>query len=305
MICACESTPRRRSSIENLEQSPVGNAIGNKRTIERKLSDTDPLTRIAGQEGLYVYSVPILLPEHAARCVVFYKRKDFKGSDRRAILERLDHFELMIESITQSEAVDEISTAAFQGRLAIASMHELRGLLGPLLEPKDGSPDSKTTPENIQATLVELSESADRVREIVRGQLKDLRPVQKERTDLVQLIGRTVNLMKKYLDDLNKKRDVHFNFIVENTSTTPDQWETCVNPVIVERALSNLIENAYDFIDRCKVQKIWIRLQQIRNDRKFQFRITVEDTGPGVDAASRPMIFLPRRTEGCRWPTGV
>ncbi len=277
-------------TLSDLVRSTVGRAIREERTATQRLSNRDPLADVFGKEAEYAVCVPVLLQNHAPRCITFFSRHPVPHSIVASLEERVDHFALLIEAISQSEAVDEIQASAMQGRRAFSTLHELRTLLTPIL-------GQKVTLQNYE----ELSASTREIRELVIGELRDFRPVVPDNaTDLVEVVRNTTRMMNRFLKDREAGRIIE---IIEDLPTGP--IHTHVNRMVVDRVLSNLIENSFAFIADLRVQKIWVKMARIANAGNYQVRISVEDSGPGVPTVTRPHIFLPRRSGRPQASTGM
>lgn len=271
--------------ISSLSRSVVGRAVAREGIVTSKLPKRDPLHELCDVKNAYVSVHTINIYGHAPRCIVFLSESVIGQSDVEQIEKRYDHFELLIDSISQAETIDEIAAAAEQGRMALATLHELRSELNPVL----GLDYEKLKHEE----LVELlRDSAPIIQGLVQEQLRDFRPMLATGLPVNETVAKVVTKLGRYLRD---SPDLDYVDLEYHPSAQLNDLTLNVNPTVVERTLSNLIDNAAHFVQSVNFKKVWVRtIKNLRDELPIQ--IVVEDTGPGVSVVDRERLFMPRST---------
>jgi signal transduction histidine kinase len=95
------------------------------------------------------------------------------------------------------------------------------------------------------------------------------------RIDLVRL----VRLISGFFDSISTNRDVQF------TIKAPETLEIDLDPEKIQRVLMNLLSNAFKFTPADG--QVWVIVEATGD----QVVLRVEDTGPGVPAAERELVF--------------
>lgn len=295
--------------IPKLSQSVIGNSALGGKVINRELPDNDPLlgieqvNQIRGVLNPYVHCLPITLDGQGARVVAFFNNSKFSDDAIKAIDARKDHFQLLIDNINQAEAIDEIAASATIGRQALGAMHEIRHAttkMVSLLEPIEGS----NSEEKLALVRVLMKE----ITGLSFGLMSNYQPVREESFVIGDVVQKIRDVFGPYMRDVNEDYMVDLNVDVEAIKDV----RLALSPIPLERTLSNLLENANTFVaysplahpQNKHVRKIWIR--GMRDDNAvLPIKITVSDTGPGLDVKSYETLFRPRHTSNLSTGTGL
>jgi len=271
--------------MSDLSRSIVGRAVAVRGSITSELSERDPLFELCQSASTFASVHTINIEGHAPRCIAFLSDSVIGVNEVAQIEKRQDHFELLIDSISQAETIDEIAAAAEQGRLALATLHELRSELNPVL-----GLDYEKIQHHELVNL--LKESAPTIQGLVQEQLRDFRPMLASGLPVNETVAKVVTKLGRYLRD---SPELDFVDLEYHPSHSLDGKILDVNPTIVERTLSNLIDNAAHFVQSVEYKKVWVRtIKDLREELPIQ--IIVEDTGPGVSVVDRERLFMPRST---------
>jgi signal transduction histidine kinase len=85
-----------------------------------------------------------------------------------------------------------------------------------------------------------------------------------------------------------------------------EKVEIAVNPIPIERAIINLVDNAAHYCSKAPISKIWITgKRNFRADPQRPIEISISDTGRGLNVISRARLFRPRSTERPDESTGI
>lgn len=304
------------SELGRLSRSVFGAALAENKCASVMLPPHDPLTdclRNAGFGALKypnAFVFPLISPGQSPRCVVFFREGTFPVPQQEQIKARRNHFELLIEAINQSEELDEISASAQQGRRAIGAMHDMRTALSVAVATLDNVSDTA------EGKLAKLRRIIGRVHKMSLERLEDFRPVRESKVDLARLIEQICTDMRYYLkdryaDDASTKYD---GIGIEVHVDQVRGKQLNMNPMPLERALINLIDNSASFVadnDRYKLgvhtaRRIWVRASVSENAGDPRpLKITVADSGPGISVADIGKVFQPRRTSRPEASTGL
>jgi len=284
----------------NLTYSVLEDSISSMKTIHGPLPESDPMmslglfSEVKKHTRIFYHVQPLIFPDQPSRCVVFFSDAPFTKIQRQRIEDRKDHFLLLIESINSSEELDEIASSAQQGRIALATLHELRreiSNLSYLMSNKKRSPEEKIK----FANEVLIPNAASLAKEKLGG----FTVKRQGKIILSELCAEISMAMRLYLADMYPNVSIELQWRDDGLGDR----EVSFNPMPIERALINLIDNAAGFLanqpkhDYDMAKKIWVitSYENIAHSDK-PIKITVIDTGPGVALPVKDHIFLPRRS---------
>jgi signal transduction histidine kinase len=193
-----------------------------------------------------------------------------------------------LRAIEQLRHADRLTTV---GKLAAGIAHEL----GTPLNVVSGRAQMIIAGDAHDAEAVDCArvvvEQTKRMTSIVR-QLLDFsraRTTKKTPTDARALVGHTVDLLRA----MASKRGA------ELTTELGDGGELLANvePALVQQALTNVVVNALQAVDRGGAVRVGLALERARSPALGAgvdcVRIDVRDDGPGMDAATKARIFEP------------
>lgn len=138
-------------------------------------------------------------------------------------------------------------------------------------------------PEVIKKTAEVVAQTADRISKITRSLLAFARDAGQDPFELASL--------KSVIDDTAEFCRQRFRkYGVELTidPVSPDLRVEC-RPVQVSQVLLNLLNNAFDAVEKSPRQQIHIAVKDLGG----KVEISVKDSGPGIPAALRERIFQP------------
>jgi two-component system osmolarity sensor histidine kinase EnvZ len=95
-------------------------------------------------------------------------------------------------------------------------------------------------------------------------------------------IGTDITALITSIQDSTKRSAIEADF------TCADGLKATIRPKSVERAISNIINNAHKYADN-----IWINAHQIQDSASPYVEINIEDNGPGIEAAQYKDVFKP------------
>lgn len=284
---------------ENLARSVVSNAVVGKDQLLGRLSDNDPVAALVARtfpsENVHYLSHPIIENHRSHRCIIFFSSRAISRAVAARVSARDDHFRLLIDAIDQSEGIDEISSAAERGRLALSSLHEIRRDVGMMmLALEDDARTAEAKCALAQQHLVSIKALSEMQ---LRGYTHDERSFR-----IADLVEAVCTKMADYLKD---ERDtiVDLDLTIDPAISG---LRLSLNERSVERTLVNLIDNAAVFVQIARVQKIWVHAMRVEYDMEgLPIHISVRDSGPGVSVNDQRRLFQPRGTTRTEDGTGL
>ncbi|MEI6721333.1 MAG: PAS domain S-box protein [Betaproteobacteria bacterium] len=197
-----------------------------------------------------------------------------------------------ITSRTEAEAVRasletqlrETQKMVAIGTLAGGIAHEFNNILATILGNVQLAREDAGTEPNVLASLDEISKAGARARDLVQQILSFSRrqPVERTPIDLANVVEETARLLRATLP-------ARVSLEVACAPATP---AVLANAAQLEQVLISLATNAMQAIGEAS-GTIGLRLDSVRVDAAEKVRLTVTDTGPGMDAAVRARIFEP------------
>lgn len=290
--------------VDSLRHSIVGNAMESEDAIHGLLSVNDPLYNLAPRasrsqgEKVYFFSFSLRPEGENPRVLVFFSSTRISEETRDQIRLREDHFELLMETITQAEAIDEISASASIGRVALGTIHEIRTELAAMLAVL--SANEAIYSDDVKIKL--LQGTLPRAVDLSKESLSQFRPMSRAKINLVASINNVCIPLRRYIRD--KFPDTVVEVLTDLSDL--DGINIYVNPIPIERAVINLIDNAADFCSQSNISKVWVTgKRNFKADPKRPIEISVSDTGPGLNTLARRRLFRPRVTERPMESTGL
>ncbi len=197
-----------------------------------------------------------------------------------------------ITSRTEAEAVRasletqlrETQKMVAIGTLAGGIAHEFNNILATILGNVQLAREDAGTEPNVLASLDEISKAGARARDLVQQILSFSRrqPVERTPIDLANVVEETARLLRATLP-------ARVSLEVACAPATP---AVLANAAQLEQVLISLATNAMQAIGEAS-GTIGLRLDSVRVDAAEKVRLTLTDTGPGMDAAVRARIFEP------------
>lgn len=288
--------------VDNLSHSIVSNALVEKTSQHGWLSQNDPIFDLCPPQyrhsRLFYFAVPLLPNSLAPRVVVFLSQHPFSSKVRSRIEDREDHFELLMDNISQTEALDEISASASLGRVALGTIHDIRTELATVQAILNSSSSIFDDTEKVKL----LEESLPRAYNMSKGTLAMFQASGSPKFRISTAILDICKPMRRYVRDEFPETVVE---IFTDISEIGD-IEIAVNPIPIERAIINLIDNAAHYCSKSPISKIWITgKRNFRADPRRPIELSISDTGKGLNVLSRARLFRPRSTERPAESTGI
>lgn len=280
--------------VAQLRHSIIEERIHSEKAEQFLIPSSDPLAKALPKDVRYGFALPISTETRFPRCIVFLSSERIGSAAIEYINDRVDHFALLIRGIAQSEVIDEVAASAQQGRIAFATLHEVRTEIQKI---SNAANSDKPINARMQRILDHLSEAE----KLTAGELTRFKPNDIERDALGDLIKRVVDKMQVYFDDKSRSHGPRILIEIDPAGA----GLTIPNSVMLERTLVNLIDNASDFLKKVTTRFIWVRMVYVASDDKFPIRISVSDTGPGISFGDLETVFLPRRSGRTELSTGL
>jgi len=281
--------------LAQLANSAVETAINDTSISSFRLPPSDPIVQEIPDIGRYVCAVPLHLDVQTPRCVMFFSRGRIADKSQKYIEDRIDHFNLLIDGIQQAEAVEEISVSAQLGRLALASLHELRTEVQKISLAIENSKDDKETLATIEHDYL-----PDAI-ELTAGELSRFQSNGASRQQLSDVLERVVRKMKRYF--LDKHPSKLISIFVDIDDRIEDVYIS--QPTALERIIINLLDNAADFMRAVPEAQIEVKVNYNFYGGNLPIEICVRDTGMGLNLVDMSRIFLPRRSFRSNPSTGL
>ncbi len=182
-----------------------------------------------------------------------------------------------VATLEQLRHADRLKTV---GRLAAGIAHEMGTPLNVVAGRAALISSGKLSPEDVQKSAITIKAEADRITGIVRQLLTFARRDKPQRipTDLVALVGSTVNL----LQPLAEKQAVEL--IVKSDDQLP---KATIDPAQIQQVLTNLIVNAIQAMRYGGPVEISV------SALADELSIAIHDRGPGIAASELPHLFEP------------
>lgn len=221
--------------------------------------------------------------EYLATVVDISRRKQLE----QALLNANESLEQKVQERTQAlenaqQELVQTSKMAALGRMSTAVVHELNQPLTAMRTYIAISRQLLNEPDMVKENLALLDDLTERMA-VITSQLKTFaykKPEQVSPVSLSTAISQTTMLLRQRLEQEN---------IQLETDGIDAEHSVLGDNARVEQVLVNLINNACDALS--EQQSKYIRLQSVAiND---QLKITVEDNGPGIEAAQLEHLFEP------------
>ena len=287
--------PSERVGIETeFRNSFVSRAIRTKRAESGKIPRNDPIRKLLLPTASNYFVLPLDVDGHSPRYIFFLSDRIVSPEVMEGLKHREDHFLLLIDAITQAEAIDEISSSAQLGRIALSTLHELRSEIAKL----EAVSTAEIAPEQ---KLEYLRHALPKISDLSRDELRRFRPGNNEAVRLDVLVASVVERMTWYIDDERPSARVSFAFDVDDVKGIA----LSLNAFAIERALINLMDNAAVFASESPIRMVWVEVSKVKNDELHSYRLRVTDTGYGISKKQAAGIFQARRSGRSLHGTGL
>lgn len=259
-----------------------------------QIHSNDPLAKGLPNDVRFGLAVPITYEVRFPRCIVFLSTRPIQSNQENYVRDREDHFALLVRGISQAEVIDEVAASAQQGRIAFATLHEIRTEVQKI---SNAVHSERPPQERIDRISTHLTE-AER---LISGELTRFKAGESEKNAIGEIITRTTSKMQLYLDDKSVGHSPRI--LVE----LDDRAATLKLPfsVALERTLVNLIDNAADFLKSVSARYIWVQLRYMDDCDEYPIEISVRDTGPGISFSDIESVFSPRKSGRTELSTGL
>lgn len=283
-----------RSLVSQFKHSLVEDYTTGTTISAFSIGENDPLRKALPKKIRFGVAVPINYEKRYPRCIILLSETEATQQAQEYVRDRLDHFSLLVRGISQAEVIDEIAASAQQGRIAFATLHEIRTELQKISNAAYSRRSDSERLQRIQEHLVEAEK-------LTSGELTRFKAGESEKLTIREIITRTSSKMQLYLDD--KSRTFGPRILIdldERTSKIKMPFS-----VALERTLVNLIDNSADFLATSNTKYIWITSRYEERCDKYPVRITVRDTGPGISYNDLESVFSPRKSGRTELSTGL
>jgi two-component system sensor histidine kinase HydH len=173
------------------------------------------------------------------------------------------------------------------GTLAAGMAHEIKNPLQTLKTFSQLLPERYDDPEFRGSFSELIGQEVQRIDALVSQLLRFARPARPHFAPVAahDIIGHTLRLLRQQI----RQRDVTLETQLQAASDA-----VSADADLLQQALVNLVLNALDAMDKGGRLTVTTDLHQTgRGARGRFFRITIRDTGPGIDAADLPRVFDP------------
>jgi signal transduction histidine kinase/ActR/RegA family two-component response regulator len=248
---------------------------------------TRPLARLfegvqALEKGDYLYPVDAEGSDEVAHVTRAFDRM------RKTLKSNLSHKRQLEEQLRQSQKMEAI------GRLAGGVAHDFNNLLTIIKGHGDLILDKLQATDPLQRNASQIEKAADRAASLTRQLLafSRMQVLEPKVLDLNALVAEMCSLLRRLV-----REDISFTFRAGESL-----GRVKADPGQLEQVIMNLTVNACDAMPAGG--KLNVETRQVRVDEAFAktrpplmpgeyIRLTVEDTGHGMDAATKALIFEP------------
>jgi hypothetical protein len=172
----------------------------------------------------------------------------------------------------------EDASFATQGRVHMATLHELRPLMQAFESPRPWSAE----------TALAWWPQGQKVKQLVNSGLYNIRP---ERIAQVNLHDRLLTLMDTFVWQLISRREVTVVVYLP-----PPKLTVFLPPEVFEQPLINLVDNATKFCGRRRWARVEVMVYVDNSDPLHPLVIRVSDQGVGMTPDEVRHLFVPRHT---------
>lgn len=284
----------KREDAQHFKNSIIETLTMREKPSVSDIGDDPIVRRFVPNDATQLFALPLRIAGQSTRCIFFVANHPISDVVKNSIVDRSDHFDLLIQGILQAESIEEISTSAQLGRMAFASLHELRTEIQKISSAIEAGGNCDDVLSKVKSYL------PDAIR-LSAGELERFRPAEVKTEKIVPLIKRVVDRMKRY------NRDARPRYMIR-IDTTIDPHVADLNipqPIALERILVNLIDNAADYLVDVPFRWITVEVSLKNLLNPTPIHISVRDTGPGIGIIQSESIFLPRRTGRPSESTGL
>ena len=295
----------------NLAQTMVHGLVetGKEDAIVSEIEDTGKIQDIAPQGTRYVYGFTVKNEDadkdSYLRAFLFFRDKKF---DDQAIAKLRFSKLALKEAITKihfQRYLEHVLPFIVSGSVNAGLLHELRNFSTHLVNLADEETSS-------EKDLVRFKRKfKDRMKAFQRLLKEKLVPIQQEKSPILAVddtIQKLVGLIKYDAKEQLKKlkapgsskvkeeRLIHFKGKL-------GKIKTCLDPMVLEQSLVNLVQNAMYHCRHRNFPKVRIE-SKLSPDRK-EIWIDVQDNGLGVNAEQKTNLFTPRSSGTSKNGTGM
>ena len=204
-----------------------------------------------------------------------------------ALQKEIDRHTQLEAELTRAKLAAESAVMA-KGEFLATMSHEIRTPLNGIIPMLDLLASSRLTMEQ-QEILRTASASAQQLLRIV-DDILDYSKLEADRLELEttgfnlrELLHSVITLMERPAEAKN----LHLTLFIDSSVRLPVRGD----PVRLRQILTNLISNAIKFTERGSVT---VKVRRIgETPAQHQLRFEVQDTGIGIDAATRERLFQP------------
>jgi signal transduction histidine kinase len=277
----------------HLGHSVLADSIEKNEVIEWEFGQLGPLKPLVPAHSDRILCLPIPFtplaggPEVVTRVVAFfYRASDHDRALRHRLRPSLAAMQIHAHTLHFARHNESLSALAELGRSAASYLHEL----GQKALPVQGFLDRYNKPTEVPPE--EWSRLRRHLAELVDMARDDLGRMRRRRQERLQLRDRLTRLARLYMYRFNAA-NCAFSVRLPDLPLLLN-----LNPLIVDQAVSNLLDNALHFATQLP-EAGRVRLEVSLDPEPDPARplvIAVMDNGPGIRASMRDRLFEPRHS---------
>ena len=182
---------------------------------------------------------------------------------------------------------------SIQKRFLADAAHQLKTPLAGLRMQADLAQRQSSSAEELKKSLQQIGRSSIRATHTV-NQLLALARAESRGSVIVRQACDLVELVKEVIQDsLPRALDKHIDLGYEGEQSVPRAVMIEANPTLIKELVRNLIENAINYTPST-IQQPGVVTIRVLFEKSFQEAVfQVEDSGPGISAAEKELVFQP------------